>query len=370
MACLIPFSASRGLTAQNRMRLLTDLPAEIILEIYGSCCSIHDVLSLSQTCRRLHALLPPSNKLSVLLSVAEIHAGPIFDVVQLLTANDAQAAYEIRQPSISYSLLRDIISVSQTAQEWQEIYPRKKWDEKYADRRVLDPAEQHSLRRAIYRLWLFSQAFHNRNYPRESRLHPTTIAQRCRLLRAWSTEELAEIEDFRAIMRSVLESTLLGNDDLHWELEPAFPRRYHQSGDFPLTSRSHWNSTTALKNGFQTSYDDGDSVHCAQASGFGMYGWVDDVTRFYVVEDLMKLDPEQVLWLREEVYMNVQVPPHVAPLGEEWFVNNGETFAQTFETVMADRGEDAQEIRERIARGDLGIARRIRDPQGGKSIDL
>jgi hypothetical protein len=313
----------------------------------------------------LHALLPSSKKLSVLLSVAETHAGPIFDVVQLLTLNDVQAAHEIRQPSVSYSLLRDVISVSHTAQEWQEIYPMRKWEETYADRRILNLGEQYSLRRAIYRLWLFSRAFHNCNHPREFRLHPTTMTEKCRLLRTWSTEELAEIEDFRGIMRSVLESTILGNEGLHWGLEPT-SGRYHQTpGVFPVASRSYLNSATTLKNAFHTSYDDKRLVKqrwsSAQASGFpiGMYGWVDDITRFYVLEDLMKLDPEQVLWLKEHTYLNMQVSDEVAPLGEDWFINNGETFAQTFEMVMADRGEDALEIRERIARGDLGIAKRI-----------
>jgi hypothetical protein len=345
------------------MRLLTDLPTETLLGIYSSCSSVHDVLNLSQTCRRLHALLSSSKKLSVLLSVAETHAGPIFDVVQLLTLNDVQAAHEIRQPSVSYSLLRDIISVSYTALEWQEIYPSRKWQEKYADRRILNLGEQYSLRRAIYRLWLFSRAFHNCNHPRESRLHPTMMIERCRLLRTWSTEELAEIEDFRGIMRSVLESTILGNEDLRWELEPTSGRYHHNLGVFPVASRSYLNSATTLKNAFHTSYDDRCLVkqkrRDAQVSSFpiGMYGWVDDITRFYVLEDLMKLDPEQVLWLRENAYLDVQVSDEVAPLGEDWFIDNGETFSQTFDMVMADRGEDALEIRERIARGDLGIAK-------------
>lgn len=345
------------------MCLLTDLPAETLLGIYNSCSSVNDVLNLSQTCRRLHALLPSSQKLSVLLSVAEAQAGPIFDIVQLLTVNDVQAAHEIREPSMSYHLLRDILSVAQTAQEWQEIYPREKWDENYADRRLLNSEERYALRRAIYRLWLFSRAFHNCNYPRESRLHPPRITERCRLLRAWSTEELAEIEDFRGIMRSVLESALLGQEHLYWELEPTSGRFHRKPCTFPLASRSYLNSVTTFKTAFHTSNDDRVSVnqrlHGMQVPGFGagMYGWVDDINRFYVLEDLMKLDPEQVLWLQENAYLHLQVPDQVGSMGEEWFINNGETFAQTFEMVMADRGEDVQEIRERIARGDLGIAR-------------
>ena len=349
------------------MRLFTDLPAETILGIYSACSSVHDVLNLSQTCQRLHALLPPSQKLSVLLSVAEAHAGPIFDIVQLLTVNDVQATHEIRQPSISYALLRDILSVSHTAQEWQEIYPRKKWDDKYTDRRILNSAERYSLRRAIYRLWLYSRAFHNCNHPRDTRMHQAMIAQRCRLLRAWSTEELAEIEDFRNIMRSVLDATILGHDDRQWELEPAFPGQYHQRTRVSaLASSAHLNSTTAFKNAFHTSSDCRGFIHQDQTD---MHGWVDEITKFYILEDLMKLDPEQALWFREIVYLSMQVPDYIAPVGEEWFMNNGETFAETLEKVLSDRGENPEEIRSLIASGELGIARRI-DRQHVERIDL
>ena len=335
------------------MRSLTDLPAETIMGIYSACSTVHDVLNLSQTCQRLQALLSASKKLSVLLSVAENHAGPIFDIVQFLTANGVQAAHEVRQPPISYSLLQNIISVSYTAQAWQDIYPRSKWDKNYADRRVLGSTEQYSLRRAIYRLWLFSRAFHNRDYPRESRLQPNKMTQRCRLLRTWSTEELAEIEDFRCIMRSVLESTIL-----YWDLEPAFPGRHiQQQGVFSLLSRPHMNSATRrFKNVFHTSCDDTAFVHQGL---IGRHGWIDDVAKFYVLEDLMKLDPEQVLWFREVACVDMYAANHIGPVGEDWFVNNGETFAEAFERVLADRGESPEEIRRLIELGDLGIARRV-----------
>ena len=339
------------------MRLLRDLPAETILGIYSACSSVHDVLNLSQTCKRLHALLSSSKKLPVLLAVAENHAGPTFDIVQLLTVNDVQAAHEIRQPPISYSLLRNIISVSYAAHEWQEIYPRRKWDKNYADRRVLNSAEQHSLRRAIYRLWLFSRAFHNSNYARECRLLPNTMTQRCRLLRSWSTEELAEIEDFRSVVRSVLESVLLGTDLPHWELEPAFPGTfYRQRGAFPLSPRMCLYSATKLKSIFHTSCNDSAFIRPGPT---GMCGWTDDIDRFYALEDLMKLDPEQVLWFREIAFLDIRVSDHITPVGEEWFLNNGETFAATFERVLLDRGESPEEIRRLIASGDLGIVKRI-----------
>jgi len=71
----------------------------------------------------------------------------------------------------------------------------------------------------------------------------------------------------------------------------------------------------------------------------------------------MKLGPEQVLYFQETAHVGVS--NETAVLGEEWFMNNGETFAETFERVLSDRGENPAEIRGLIASGDLGIARRI-----------
>ena len=68
----------------------------------------------------------------------------------------------------------------------------------------------------------------------------------------------------------------------------------------------------------------------------------------------MKLDPGQVLWLREYAPLKEQVEAFVLSLGE-WFQNNGETFGETLEWVMKERGDDIEELRSAISDREVGI---------------
>ena len=64
---------------------LTDLASELLLQIYRNCTSISDVVNLSLTCRRMHTLLPSTQRLSILFSAAEAEFGPLHDAIQLVT---------------------------------------------------------------------------------------------------------------------------------------------------------------------------------------------------------------------------------------------------------------------------------------------
>lgn len=93
----------------------------------------------------------------------------------------------------------------------------------------------------------------------------------------------------------------------------------------------------------------------------GAEGWGDDIPHYYVVEDYLKLDPEQILWLKEHAPLKGMVEAYVRTLGENsdgsnWFTNNGETWVQTLEWVLDERGEDIGEFMGAIADGGLGIA--------------
>ena len=328
------------------MPLLDYFPSELILHIYSSCSSVGDVLNLSLTCRRLHHLLPSSQRLSILFSIMENEAGPIFDMVQFLTLNSSQPAHVPRQPSPSLALLRQVITVSRVAHKWEECYPQAKWQDDYTDRRALNTRERFRLRRAIYRLWLFSRAFHNPLHPRQSRLQAAFIEEKSRLVRNWSTEEITEIEDFRNIMRTVLRSTYDSDDKFPFELQASYfrqcpaqanvsTRMFHSSHD----SRTQYSNRSTL-------------VH---ALGTEM----SQLSQYYILEDLMKLDPGEAIWLHENATLDWQIQTCLQFLGKgEWFENNGETLGQTLEKILSDRGEDVHEIRERIAKGDLGIVKR------------
>lgn len=91
-------------------------------------------------------------------------------------------------------------------------------------------------------------------------------------------------------------------------------------------------------------------------------GWGDEVTHYYLVEDVLKLHPGQILQLfrvavgeEEPVlrgfkggseqqrygngYGHGAVETFLAGMGE-WFYNNGETMAETIACVLEDRGEE------------------------------
>ena len=69
---------------------------------------------------------------------------------------------------------------------------------------------------------------------------------------------------------------------------------------------------------------------------------------------MLKLDPGQIMWLKENAPLKGMVENYVKGLGE-WFENNGETFGQTLDWVMKERGEDVDDLRERVWEGEAGI---------------
>ena len=166
---------------------LTDLAPELISHIYNTLYSINDVVNLSLTCRHMNHLLKHSQKLSTLFSAAEREFGPIEDITQLVTHNASQPVHIRRQPVQSYALLRQMIKIGSVAQKFVDIYPERKWQDNYLQRRSLTMSEMWKVRRAIYRYWLYCEAFQTRSHTRVMRMVPQVVEERCQLLRAWTT---------------------------------------------------------------------------------------------------------------------------------------------------------------------------------------
>jgi hypothetical protein len=72
----------------------------------------------------------------------------------------------------------------------------------------------------------------------------------------------------------------------------------------------------------------------------------------------LKLDPEQLIFLKENAPYKSQVEAYIRSQGD-WFDNNGETFVQTLQQVVHDRGQEMDEFREAIEDGELGVALRV-----------
>lgn len=361
--------------------LFEDLATELVSHIYFSCTSITDILALSSTCRRFRNIYASSQKLAILEEAAEAQFGPLRDLTQLLTHNASQPAHVIRDVPFSLALLKQIVHTGRIAEKWCDIYPFKKWKYNYENRRLLTSEERYRIRRAIYRLWLYSRAFHNRNHPRELRAQKLVIQKRAGLLHNWSTYELGEIADVHAVVRDVVHTNICPSNgdivrkfkkrhpesnehhllfNIHLNYPPptavSFPHTAHNpflTNTPPSTLQSHFHSTP-YHSSRQTSRSKF-NFHPSHSHEAGAEGWGDDIPHYYVVEDMLKLDPEQIMWLKENCNMKMHVEGYVRSLGD-WFQNNGDTWGQTLEWVLEERGEDVGDFLCAVQDGEIGVA--------------
>ncbi|KAF2866615.1 hypothetical protein BDV95DRAFT_504601 [Massariosphaeria phaeospora] len=358
--------------------LFEELATELVSHVFFSCTSVRDVLALSSTCRRFGHIYASSQKLAVLETAAEAQFGPLQDLTQLLTHNASQPAHMIRSVPFSIALLKQIVHTGRVAEKWSDIYPFKKWKYNYENRRLLTSDERYRVRRAVYRLWLYSRAFHNRDHQRESRATRLVMQKRAALLHNWTTFELAEIADVHAVLREVVHSNICPSNgtiarkfkkrhpnnehhllfNIHLNYPPAVSAppvhnpftTHHPHQPTPTTLSSHFNSTQTFAARHASSKF---SLHANHE--VGAEGWGDDIPHYYVVEDMLKLDPEQVLWLKEHAPLKGMVEGYVRGLGD-WFDNNGETWVQTLEWVLEERGEDVADFLGAMGEGEMGVA--------------
>lgn len=348
------------------------LATELLLQIFRSCSTLSDVLNLSSTCRRFRHVYNRSNKLPILAEIAEVEFGPLDEIIQIVTQNASQPAHIFRDAPMSDSLFKQIVPIGRVAQKWEAIYPVKKWKVDYENRRSLTDDERFRLRRAVYRLWLYHRAFHTRLHDRFSRTLRHVVAERAQLLHNWSTAELAEIEDLRLIISDVVQHHVCpSNGTIQRKFRKRYPESNHQLTfnihlNYPASSSSldgFDGRPFALDHYFHTTHPGNFTESPARyRSKFrndfyhdpGFEGWGDEIPHYYVVQDMMKLDPGQILWLREHAPLKEQVEAYVHSLGE-WFRNNGETFGETAEWVMKERGEDVEEFRASIADREMGV---------------
>lgn len=347
------------------------LATELVTQIYLSCSSITDAIALSSTCHRFRDIYSSSQKLYILETVAEAQCGPLEDVTQLVTHNASQPAHVIRSVPFSMALLKQILHAGRIAEKWCDIYPFKKWKYNFELRRLLRSDERYLVRRAIYRLWLYSRAFHNSEHPREWRATKLVVQKRARLLHNWSTLELAEMADVHNVIREVVHSNICPSNST---VARKFRKR-HPDNDHHLLFNIHLNYpppthvppmhnpfTPQSGNSLSSHFNSTPTYNSRRAASkyslhpnheVGAEGWGDDIPHYYIVEDMLKLDPEQAMWLKENAPLKGMVEGYVRGLGT-WFENNGETWVQTLEWVLDERGEDVKDFMMAVADGEVG----------------
>ena len=208
------------------MRCLETLPNEILTHLYTTLPNIDSVLALASTCKHFHSVYHGSQRLAILTSVADTEFGPLDDILQICTFNASQPAHHHREAPMSDALLREVLKIGYVAKQWEDIYPFKKWKADFASRRLLTRSERYVMRRAMYRLWLFSRAFHSRLYPRTVRNLPQVLAERAALLHNFSTPELAEMLDVHLVLKDVVANNVCPSNG---KIRQKFQKRYPDS---------------------------------------------------------------------------------------------------------------------------------------------
>lgn len=328
---------------------IDDLPAEILTQVYLSLPTVSSALALSATCHCMYSTYHSSKRLLILTHAAENEFGPLDDISQLLTHNASQPAHVRRNVPVSDALFQQIIRVGRVAKKWEDIYPFRRWKSNFADRRLLTTVERVVLRRALYRLWLFDRAFHNSSQVRTCRLLPDIVRERAALLHNFGTLELAEMLDVHLIFRDVVANNVCPSNG---KLRAKYHKRFQEVS--PHHVNIHLNYPTRLPGALYSNSKYHASLQPSHLFDTALDGWGDDVGHYYVVEDMMKLDPEQILYLREQCPSKGMVEAYVAGEGE-WFSNNGEVFSETMGFVIRQRGGDMEELKDAVRQGDMGV---------------
>ncbi|KAI5207053.1 hypothetical protein E4T39_02073 [Aureobasidium subglaciale] len=335
------------------------LPSELVTDIFLALPAISSVMALSSTCHHFRQVYASSKRLLILSQAAENEFGPTQDMMQLVTHNSSQPAHLRRSVPLSDALIRSMVKVGRIARKWEETYPFKKWKSDFENRRSLSDDERFRLRRALYRLWLFSRAFHDGAVLRWMRSMPALQHERSLLLHNFSSVELAEMLDVHNMLRDTISNNICpSNATVSRKFQKRFPNSNYQ-----LLFNTHLNFPPP------SSFTQDGDYHCSDVAASkwhnkyiptthhepGAEGWGDDILHYYVVEDMLKLDPEQLIHLKENAPYKSQVETYIKSQGD-WFDNNGETFVQTLQQVIIDRGQEMEDFKDAIEDGVMGVA--------------
>ena len=305
-----------------------------------------------------------------------------------MTHNASQPVHLLRPwPPQSLALLQRLLTVGRVANKLVSIYPSQKWHGTSSPScRFLTIKESYRLRRAIYRLWLYTKAFHLSSYTRQTRLQPPIVRSRAALLRPWAAPELAEMLDAHNILRALLAYHICpSNGTVLRRYKARYP---HEQNPVITPAQPRNGSTLRMELEYQAQFFHGNPQVSKMLSGadrrigsaMALEGWGDEIGHYYVVEDMLKLSPDHIVWLFEHVNNTAQTPTSatswldgevddgllgakdkvkgfVEAVGGEWFENNGETFGETVAFVMGQRGEEMQELRQAVEEGEMGVVR-------------
>ncbi|EHY54833.1 hypothetical protein HRR83_009516 [Exophiala dermatitidis] len=340
------------------------LAAELIVRIFESLTSVSDILNLSLSCHYFNGVLTKSQKLGLFFNATDKEMGPIGEIIQLLTQNNAQLLHIQRSPPLSQALLSQVNAAARVADRIVKLYPSFRWvDAESAQRRLLTDSEARRLRRAVYRFWSYTQAFHSPPSPLVIRPDQLPATERLHLLRSWSTEELYDLEDLRCVLEHLISSEICPTDGDVYSRHPEDVRLPRTSAQYVARSRIS-SSCTAIRDAFHST----DNIHemnphqaTTQEMRFRyMQGWGSELHNYYLVQSFLKCSPKEILWLFDNAIYKEDVEQFLEfQKCDPYFFESGSMLFQDWVAVMHARGIDVQKAREGIWDGHAGIVRRI-----------
>lgn len=194
---------------------------------------------------------------------------------------------------------------------------------------------------------------------------PLNLRGRAALLHNWDNYQLAEMADVQEMFRQVLKSNVCPSNGI---IERKFRMRFPDS-NYQLLFNNQFNYPflphPPLGHMIESPLCDRDyknyhKYYPTSVHEPGCEGWGDESDHYFVVEDMLKLDPEQILWLKENAPSKSHVEAYRRKLGE-WFFNNGTTFGQTLDFVLNERGVDLGEFWGALEDDELGVASIVPD---------
>jgi hypothetical protein len=317
-------------TESETLSSLQGLPVELIQKIYNECSDIQSVANLSATSRRFRAAYIGSQKLLIIENVLENQFGPLHDAIQVVTYNDSQPVHVPRKPDMSMALAQQVAAIGYVAQKWEAIYPLLRWRVHTEHRRILRPHEGYRFRRAMYRMWLYSKAFHNSTYLELQRSLPRPCSGDCRtvFMRRFDDDEITEITELNDILHDMIHNDLCPSNAI-------IQQRYSQS--FP--------DQAPLYFGTYETYP----AHCGMdmlirkvvlkrdlPTDLVGEAWGTLELQEGVVRDILKLEPDRLLHFKEKLANKAERVSYLALMPES-FHQCPSTLRYAVEAVMSER---------------------------------
>jgi len=231
---------------------------------------------------------------------------------------------------MSIALARQIVIVGRVVNRWEELYPLLRWRVETDYRRHLSLHERHRFRQAMYRVWLYAKAFHGPEFLAKERSIPRATSRDPRLsfIRQFNNHDIIEIAELYDVLHEMVNNDICpSNAMIQKRYAQGFPGKdvlYFGSYEtYPLSSGSH----EAMRRKVPSLQLPRDMVRDA----WGCY-----TSQYTQVEDVMKLKPDQLLHLRDDLHCKADRVEYIDSM-PDIFHHSPATIRSALEVVMAER---------------------------------